>query len=122
MDWRISDDDYAKLCAQLGIDRHDTISVAGAGKDLVSSQPGESDFLLKQIGIARDKHGINEIIILFHDDCGAYGIADLAAEEAAQRADADKIRSLLAVKFPALLLRCYLIKDTPTGQFTVDQF
>lgn len=119
MDFRISDADFDQIMTDLGIGPHDTISVAGSGKDLVSSQPGESAYLLKQIRIAYEKHHIKELVFVFHDDCGAYGIADFQEEEAAQRADVEKIRELLSQEFPQLTMQALIIKGTPTGEFSV---
>jgi len=44
---------------------HDRVSLAGGVKNL--------EYLLKQIEISRCLHDIKEVILINHEDCGAYG-------------------------------------------------
>ena len=44
---------------------HDRISIAGSSKDL--------DFILSQIAISVRLHEIKKVVIIHHEDCGAYG-------------------------------------------------
>lgn len=47
----------------------DIISVAGAAKDIAEG----GDFVLKQIDISYRLHGMRQVILMNHTDCGAYG-------------------------------------------------
>jgi len=49
-------------------DNYDLIAVAGAAKSIE-----EDGFLMEQIDISYKLHGIEEVHIIFHEDCGAYG-------------------------------------------------
>src|SRR5438270_345336 len=44
---------------------YDYVGFAGASKDL--------DTVLKQIAISVRLHAINQVILIHHEDCGAYG-------------------------------------------------
>lgn len=52
-------------------DRADLVSVAGASKAPISSE--SHNYILEQIRIGQQLHGVNTIHILDHVDCGAYG-------------------------------------------------
>lgn len=55
-------------------DSYDEVSVAGATKSLV--QPfsfADTAFLIKQIEIAVMLHHVSDVILMHHEDCGAYG-------------------------------------------------
>lgn len=67
-------------------DSFDEVSVAGATKSLV--QPfsfGDTAFLMKQLEIAVDLHHVSEVILVHHEDCGAYG------GKSAFKSDADEL-------------------------------
>lgn len=81
----------------------DEISVAGAIKDLL----GEArDFLLKQIDISTRLHGINRVILVAHEDCGAYGgkraFSSDEAEFSKHKEDLAKAKEIILTKFPDL--------------------
>jgi hypothetical protein len=121
MDFRLKPADVSRLLEPFGYPEgsFDLVSAAGSGKDLLSNNNGESDFLLKQVGLSSKLHGIKEVVILYHDNCGAYGIADPAEEDAVQRADLKRIKSLLAVKFSDLKVRTFIIKGTASGDLNL---
>ena len=84
----------------------DIVAVAGAAKNLVSpASQAESDFVMKQIEISRRLHHIQEIILINHTDCGAYGGNDeLVASDLPE--SAAKINE----KFPDLKIKMVLAK------------
>lgn len=52
----------------------DVVSIAGAVKTLVAPGNGnEQAHLLNQFNISKRLHGISEVILMNHTDCGAYG-------------------------------------------------
>lgn len=53
------------LTEHLGIQNYDRISWAGAAKDFV--------YIQGQIDLARRLHKIKRVILINHEDCGAYG-------------------------------------------------
>lgn len=123
MDFRIKPTALADLLAEAGYPEgsYDLSSSAGAAKDLLSVQPGEKNFLLKQIELSTNLHGIAEVVILYHDNCGAYGIADSNEEHLTQARDLAAIKSLLAEKFPNLAVKIFIIKGTPTGELRLEK-
>ncbi|MFH0829081.1 MAG: carbonic anhydrase [Candidatus Kerfeldbacteria bacterium] len=53
---------------------YDDVSVAGAGKNLADPTGGnDAEFVLHQLATSKKLHGITQIIIVNHLDCGAYG-------------------------------------------------
>lgn len=74
MDFRLQEK-LSKFLAGLGIARnYDLISVAGSA--LVLANPKnvrDRGFIIEQITIAVAKHGIRRVMIINHQDCGAYG-------------------------------------------------
>lgn len=81
----------------------DVISIAGASKALVDSDNYVKDFILKQIKISVDIHHAQKIILLHHNDCGAYALdysfEDEEAEFAQQLEDMNMVKQLLENTF-----------------------
>ena len=123
IDYRLWLTKLAKLMESIGYDEgsYDHAAIAGSGMDCLSSALGESDHALKQIDIAKRLHGISEVVILYHDNCGAYGISDKAEENAKQKADLARIVELIGIKFPDLTVKTYIIKGTAAqGELTLE--
>ena len=86
-------------------DQYDLVSVAGAAKNLVDpSNPADPEFIFRQIDIAHRLHQIEEVIIINHLDCGAYGkIFNSPDEERARHvADLNNAKAMIAARFPNL--------------------
>lgn len=74
MDFRFISKINEYLASQDLMGNFDDVSVAGACKNFVSPQnDAERELLLKQIEISRRLHGMEEVILMNHTDCGAYG-------------------------------------------------
>lgn len=98
----------------------DEVSLAGAVQNIVSPK-NESDreLVLRQIDIAKRLHGIDEVILMNHTDCGAYGgksafINELAEEEK-HELDLREARSIILAKFPMLKVNWVLAKIDEKG-------
>jgi carbonic anhydrase len=82
----------------------DAVSLAGASKELIDGDDSVCELVLKQIKIAHELHGVNEVILLHHSDCGAYKAAYQFAnpeeEKEKQLADLGKSEQTIKVKFP----------------------
>lgn len=53
---------------------HDDCSIAGAVKNIVDPHAASDvEFAFRQIAIAHKLHSINDVILINHTDCGAYG-------------------------------------------------
>lgn len=83
--------------------RYDVISVAGAAKELVD---GTSTALLDQVELSQRLHGITDVYVIHHLDCGAYGGHDafdgVEAELSRQHEDLSKAAEIITEKFPEL--------------------
>ena len=79
-------------------DSYDLISVAGGVKRLVVD-PLENNFILEQIKISDRLHKPGVILLIQHEDCGAYGgsaaFGDFSAEQETQGQELEKAKALL---------------------------
>lgn len=118
IDFRIPPKNLSELLTTAGICHdgdYDLVSVAGAGKDLLSPDAAEKEFILKQIRISKKLHEIKNIYILMHDNCGAYGIADAAQEEKTQSEHLHTIREQLIKEFPDIQVKGLIVTGVPSG-------
>ena len=95
--------------------------VAGAAKNLVSPQEsGDKEFILRQIGISKKLHHIREIILMNHEDCGAYGgrTTFSSAEEERKRhfEDMQRAASLIRKTHPDLTVKAVLATIDHAGK------
>lgn len=117
IDFRIAPSKLAELLAEAGICQdgdYDLVSVAGAGKDLLSNNKAERDFILKQINISKNLHNIKNIYILMHDNCGAYNIVDAIVEDQVQSDDLRRLIIDLKEIVPGVEIKGYIVKGVPT--------
>ena len=54
-------------------DQYDEVSVAGGTQGMVSGSKDVQEFILNQIGTACRLHSIQDVYLINHLDCGAYG-------------------------------------------------
>jgi len=136
MDYRIKLTKLAELLAGIGYleGSYDLVSLAGSARNILRSRnktlfpvPGlnlltgwiVNRFILLQIQLAVRLHKVSEIVILHHDNCGAYGLADPAQEEQTQTQDLRKIAEIITTKFPGLAVKSYILKGTASGNFSL---
>ncbi len=99
----------------------DVISVAGSCKDLANYELGtcESNHLMAMIILAYEKHGVRNVILTQHEDCGAYGGKSAFAGEDAEKAkvigDMIKVKKALSAKFTDLRVEMFWIKMAGEG-------
>ncbi|MBI2113217.1 MAG: hypothetical protein HYT50_01390 [Candidatus Wildermuthbacteria bacterium] len=84
-------------------DSYDLVSVAGSVKSLVSDNP-EGNFILEQMKISDKLHKPQTILLIQHEDCGAYGGSaafgnDFSKEQEYQNAELEKAEALLKQQF-----------------------
>jgi carbonic anhydrase len=65
MDFRLQKSINDWLQRKFGVGDYDRLSVAGSVFDL--------DFVLKQVQLSHDLHEIKKVVLINHEDCGAYG-------------------------------------------------
>jgi len=93
----------------------DILSEAGVSKCLVDDPNGiDSKSLLHQIGLAKKLHSIQNLYLLNHTDCGAYGghdaFANAQAEFLKHSEDMHKAKFFLEKKYPGLSVKLLLAK------------
>lgn len=124
IDFRLQLTALVKLMESIGYPEgtYDHPMLAGAGKDLLSANISEVDHSLKQIRTSVNLHQAKEIIILMHDNCGAYGISNPEIEDEVQKEHLKAIAALLKEKFPQVIVKTYIIKGTKTGELKPIEF
>ena len=94
----------------------DVVSVAGAVKNI--------DFVLEQIGISVRLHGMKEVILLNHTDCGAYGGSSKFSSAQEERdfyiVEMEKAKVAILGKYPNLLVKMMLAKILPSGEVDIE--
>ena len=84
-------------------DSYDLVSVAGGIKSLIAD-PLDNNFILEQVKISDKLHQSEIILLIQHEDCGAYGgsqaFGDLSTEQEAQSQELEKAETLLKQQFP----------------------
>lgn len=95
-------------------DGADVIRVAGAIKSL--SRPKEArdrEFLMEQLNVAYQLHGVRQFYLINHEDCGAYGLEDVVdspEELATHRQDLHVARILLKDRFADTEIFTYFMR------------
>ncbi|OGK13409.1 hypothetical protein A3A93_01945 [Candidatus Roizmanbacteria bacterium RIFCSPLOWO2_01_FULL_38_12] len=77
---------------------YDLIGFAGSTKDL--------DMVLKQIEISVKLHEIKQIVLIHHEDCGAYGVESMPERHAQ---DLKKAKQEINTKYPEVRVYLYYL-------------
>jgi carbonic anhydrase len=92
-------------------DQADLVSVAGASKAPISQE--SHDYILEQIKIGQDLHGVTTIHVLDHVDCGAYGGSkmheDQKHEESFHQHQCELAQTAIKEAFPDMTIKSYLV-------------
>lgn len=104
MDYRVQSKVKDVLKA-LGLDEpYDYIAVAGGPQTIVN--PATRSWLTMMMRVAIEKHGVNKVVLLAHQDCAMYGGSKMFAgwkeEEAAYAADLEKAAGCVCATFPGV--------------------
>ena len=83
-------------------DGYDLVSVAGSVKRLLQDGP-DNNFVLEQLQISDRLHNPQTMVLIQHEDCGAYGgtkaFQNSAAEEKFHREELQRSKELLKTHF-----------------------
>lgn len=111
MDFRITPAALSALLAEEGYCEgdYDLVSLAGSAKSCLSEVPEEAALILRQVALSKKLHGIREVVVTHHENCGAYGIPDPREERGVQTADLARIAEVVRGQFPELAITAYLI-------------
>ena len=105
---------------KLDADGADVIRVGGAIKSL--AQPKETrdrEFLLEQLNVAYQLHGVRQFYLINHEDCGAYGLEDVIdspEELATHREDLRVAKALVRDRFPDTEILTYFMRLSGTAE------
>ena len=95
----------------------DIVGWAGAGKAFLD--PASQDFALQQVELSHKLHGMIEVHVINHIDCGAYGgsktLGAYDQEHAFQVAELGKVKAVLKARFPHLTFVAHLARLTEAG-------
>lgn len=112
MDFRFEKALFDYLDAQHFLGDADIVGWAGAGKAFLD--PETQSFALKQVELSHKLHGMCNIHVIQHRDCGGYGGSKIFENRDAEFAfhvdEVKKIRALIQQKFPD-------VSFTVTGYF-----
>jgi carbonic anhydrase len=79
----------------------------------------DKEFILRQINISKQLHGIKKVILMNHTDCGAYGgraaFPDRHAERAGHRTDMEEAKKLILSFYPDLEVETVLVDIEEDG-------
>jgi signal transduction histidine kinase len=106
-------------------DQYDLVSLAGATKGLVDQDPETEAAFLKQIKLSRELHSIQEVFLIHHTDCGAYGgkKAFVSDREEHEKHDSHlrKATSIISLKFPGLVVHRVLARLHDDGEISFEK-
>ena len=115
MDFRFKPKVHEFLVSEGIMGDFDDVSIAGACKNFVSPQnDAERELMLRQIEISKRLHGIEEVILMNHTDCGAYGghaaFESAEAEHRKHADDMDASKKMILDRWPELKVKKILAK------------
>jgi carbonic anhydrase len=100
-----------KFAADQGLTgSYDLFSIAGTQKNFLN--PETQAIALRQVELSQKLHGITQVYLVAHKDCGAYGgsaaFADSNAEDQTYFNDLEQAKKIINEKFPDLLVKKFL--------------
>jgi carbonic anhydrase len=104
-----------KLLKRLGIERSDPIRVAGGAKSLAHpDKESDREFILEQLRWSMRLHGTDNVLLMVHSDCGAYGGLPAFKNDPEQEREhlkAELVRAVAVLKtaIPELSVRTYFV-------------
>ncbi len=119
MDFRIQEavSSFAREAGLMG--NYDLVSLAGAQRALL--QPDTREATMLQVSLSRELHGIQEVIFVSHDDCGAYGgskaFEGLESERAHYARDMKEAALAIQSVFPTLKVSGVILVMDEAGNF-----
>jgi len=123
MDFRFGKSLFAFLTEKGLLGKADIVGWAGAGKPCCDGE--QKHFPLTQIGLSKQLHHIQEVHVIQHIDCGAYGGSAVFAgkdqELAFQISELQKIKKSIVALYPDLTLHGYIAELQSDGDVQVTE-
>ena len=109
MDYRLTDEIHAYMASRGLKDRYDHVVLAGAALGATTDRfPAWNETFFAHLQVAIDLHHVHKVVVLDHDDCGAYrvimgdGMADPAVAEGAHVERLRVLQTRIQARHPAL--------------------
>lgn len=104
----------------------DIVSLAGAAKNIVNpASPSDAEFALRQIDISKRLHNINNVILINHTDCGAYGgrsaFASREEEDTKHATDLAEAKKIILDRFPGLEVTTLIAQIEPDSTIHIEE-
>lgn len=123
IDFRLWQETVEFIKSELGIDDFDFPSLPGAAKAINESQG--DDLAMSCISVPIDLHHAKKIVIVNHEDCGAYGgsakfSGDAEAEQKFHEEELRKAKEKILAKYPekeVILIFAKLVDDGTNIEF-----
>lgn len=107
------------------LNQYDDVSVAGAAKNLADPYDRhDREFVLRQIEIAKKLHAVEQVIVINHLDCGAYGkgtFANADEERARHQRDLQVAKNVIERRFEGLHVTKILARIDDTGKIDFEK-
>lgn len=120
MDFRLPGSLVNFLAGLKLVGNYDIISIAGSALAIANPKNvRDRVFILEQVNIAVEEHGVSRIIIINHKDCGAYGGSSAfdspQKEKARHLNDLGLAKKVINDQFPQIEVVLYYATKTPGG-------
>ncbi|MDD4333203.1 MAG: carbonic anhydrase [Patescibacteria group bacterium] len=123
MDFRFQKETQEFFGKELGINNFDLIAIPGAGQAIIA----DDDLALKSLAVSNDLHHVKKIIVVHHQDCGAYGGSgkfngDAMAEESFHKEELQKTKEKINSLYPNLevtMVFARLTDDSANIEFVI---
>ncbi|RJR31779.1 hypothetical protein C4569_01060 [Candidatus Parcubacteria bacterium] len=124
VDFRFNSEILKFISDELKVAAYDLWAFPGAAK-AITDEPARELFLAKLKAVGVDLHSMEEVIIVNHADCGAYGgrkaFSSLQEETAAHKKDLEEAKRLLESSIPGIKVRLvYADLDEETEKVFID--
>jgi len=91
----------------------DVVSLAGSAKNFAHpKQESDREFLMRQVDISVKLHAIQRVLIVNHQDCGAYGgsaaFTNFEREEEVYQQDMNMLKEAILEKHPNVSVELYI--------------
>ena len=111
MDFRLVKSHSNWAQGTLGDKNYDLVAIAGSQKNFLDEATRAT--ALKQVDISTRLHGVTQVNLVAHEDCGAYGgsktFSSFEEEKAKYLIDMNEAEKIILAQFPTLTVKKYLM-------------
>src|SRR3989338_4136892 len=119
MDYRYIETIQAFVKRRLGVATYDLKTDAGGTKPLLDGNAAVRTWILQNIRLAYQRHGVRTVVLVHHEDCAAYGgsvaFKDGAEETTCHAQQLAMAASMLRATFSRLTVRMFYAHQASRG-------